>query len=46
MPETRKRLMDIGLPASNLPIIVVRDEREDRHAVLTVRTDRGDFHSS
>lgn len=41
--EKRKRLMDVGLPASNLLITVVRDERGDGHAVLTVRTDRGDF---
>ena len=41
--EKRKRLMDIGLPASNLLITVVRDERGDGHAILTVRTDRGDF---
>ena len=41
--EKRKRLMDIGLPASNLLMTVVRDERGDGHAILTVRTDRGDF---
>ena len=39
----RKRLMALGWPASALLITVVRDERGDGHAVLTVRTIQGDF---
>lgn len=39
----RKRLMALGWPASALLITVVRDERGDGHAVLTVRTMQGDF---
>ncbi|WLS11677.1 transglutaminase-like cysteine peptidase (plasmid) [Shinella sumterensis] len=41
--EKRRRLIEAGLPVSNLLITVVKDERGDGHAVLTVRTDRGDF---
>ncbi len=32
-----------GVPASNLLITVVRQPNGDGHAVLTVRTDRGDY---
>jgi len=39
----RKRLMELGWPASALLITVVRDERGDGHAVLTARTMQGDF---
>ncbi|ODN70595.1 transglutaminase-like cysteine peptidase [Methylobrevis pamukkalensis] len=39
----RKRLMAAGWPESSLLITVVRDEVGDGHAVLTVRTDRGDL---
>jgi predicted transglutaminase-like cysteine proteinase len=39
----RKRLMELGWPASALLITVVRDERGDGHAVLTARTQQGDF---
>jgi predicted transglutaminase-like cysteine proteinase len=39
----RKRLMDLGWPASALLITVVRDERGEGHAVLTARTLQGDF---
>src|SRR5262245_2776761 len=39
----RKRLMELGWPASALLITVVRDERGDGHAVLTARTLQGDF---
>ena len=39
----RKQLMAQGLPASALLITVVRQQNGDGHAVLTVRTDRGDF---
>ena len=39
----RKRLMAHGWPASALLITVVRDEKGEGHAVLTVRTQQGDF---
>jgi predicted transglutaminase-like cysteine proteinase len=39
----RKRLMELGWPASALLITVVRDERGEGHAVLTARTMQGDF---
>jgi predicted transglutaminase-like cysteine proteinase len=39
----RKRLMEMGWPASAVLITVVRDERGDGHAVLTARTQQGDF---
>jgi predicted transglutaminase-like cysteine proteinase len=39
----RKELMELGWPASALLITVVRDERGDGHAVLTARTQQGDF---
>jgi predicted transglutaminase-like cysteine proteinase len=39
----RRALMDMGIPASALLITVVRQQNGDGHAVLTVRTDRGDF---
>jgi predicted transglutaminase-like cysteine proteinase len=39
----RKRLMELGWPASALLITVVRDERGEGHAVLTARTIQGDF---
>jgi predicted transglutaminase-like cysteine proteinase len=39
----RKRLMALGWPASALLITVVRDERGAGHAVLTARTQQGDF---
>jgi predicted transglutaminase-like cysteine proteinase len=39
----RKRLMALGWPPSALLITVVRDERGDGHAVLTARTQQGDF---
>jgi predicted transglutaminase-like cysteine proteinase len=41
--EKRRRLVEAGWPTSALLITVVRDRRGDGHAVLTVRTDRGDF---
>jgi predicted transglutaminase-like cysteine proteinase len=41
--EKRKRLMDAGWPRQALLITVVRDKKGDGHAVLTVKTDRGDF---
>lgn len=41
--EKRLRLMQAGAPAGSLLITVVRQPNGDGHAVLTVRTDRGDF---
>ncbi len=39
----RKRLIAAGIPAADLLITVVLQPNGDGHAVLTVRTDRGDF---
>ena len=39
----RRALMALGLPSSALLVTIVRDEHLDGHAVLTVRTDRGDL---
>jgi predicted transglutaminase-like cysteine proteinase len=39
----RRILMERGFPGSTLLITVVRDENNEGHAVLTVRTDAGDF---
>ncbi len=39
----RRILIERGWPESALLITVVRDENNEGHAVLTVRTDRGDF---
>jgi predicted transglutaminase-like cysteine proteinase len=36
-------LVQRGFPESTLLITVVRDENNEGHAVLTVRTDGGDF---
>lgn len=41
--EKRLELIQAGWPESALLITVVRDEAGDGHAVLTVRTDRGDI---
>lgn len=41
--EKRRRLIAAGIPGSNLPITVVRQQNGDGHAVLTVRTNMGDF---
>lgn len=41
--EKRKRLAEAGFPLNTLLITVVRDHKGDGHAVLTVKTDRGDF---
>ena len=41
--EKRKRLMEIGVPAGNLLMTVLRQPNGDGHAVLTVRTSLGDF---
>jgi predicted transglutaminase-like cysteine proteinase len=39
----RRMLMRAGWPRQALLVTVVRDRRGDGHAVLTVRTDKGDF---
>lgn len=39
----RKRLIEAGLPARALRMTVVIDEKREGHAVLMLRTDRGDF---
>lgn len=39
----RKLLMNRGWPVGSLLITVVRDQNGDGHAVLTARTDRGEF---
>ena len=39
----RKRLIEAGISPSNLLITVVLQPNGEGHAVLTVRTDRGDF---
>ena len=41
--EKRRRLMKAGFPRQALLVTVVRDHKGDGHAVLTVRSDRGDF---
>ncbi|MBX3579845.1 MAG: transglutaminase-like cysteine peptidase [Rhizobiaceae bacterium] len=41
--EKRRRLMKMGVSAGDLLITVVRQPNGDGHAVLTVRTSRGDF---
>ncbi len=41
--QKRKRLLAEGFPQGALLITVVRDGNLDGHAVLTVRTDRGDL---
>ncbi len=39
----RKELMDAGLPEKALRVAVVRTQRGEGHAVLTVSTDHGDY---
>jgi predicted transglutaminase-like cysteine proteinase len=39
----RKALLDAGLPAGALRIALVLTAKKERHALLTVATDRGDF---
>jgi predicted transglutaminase-like cysteine proteinase len=41
--EKRRRLIALGWPESTLLITVVRDQNNEGHAILTVRTDEGDF---
>jgi predicted transglutaminase-like cysteine proteinase len=39
----RKMLLELGWPTGALLITVVRDQKNDGHAVLTVKTDKGDL---
>lgn len=39
----KQLLIRAGLPAGALLVTVVRDRKGDGHAILTVRTDRGDY---
>lgn len=39
----KQLLIRAGIPASALLITVVRDRKGEGHAILTVRTDRGDY---
>lgn len=39
----RQMLMKAGWPSSALLVTVVRDKKGDGHAVLTVKTDKGEF---
>jgi predicted transglutaminase-like cysteine proteinase len=39
----RKLLLSLGLPRQALLMTVVKDEHGDGHAILMVKTDRGDF---
>lgn len=39
----RRELLTLGIPANTLLMTVVRQPNGEGHAVLTVRTDRGDF---
>jgi predicted transglutaminase-like cysteine proteinase len=41
--EKRRRLIALGWPAGSLLITVVRDTKNDGHAVLTALTDKGDY---
>jgi predicted transglutaminase-like cysteine proteinase len=41
--EKRRRLVEAGWPMQSLLITVVREKNGNGHAVLTVKTDRGDF---
>jgi predicted transglutaminase-like cysteine proteinase len=41
--QKRRLLMNAGWPRQSLLITVVRDRKGDGHAVLMVKTDRGDF---
>jgi predicted transglutaminase-like cysteine proteinase len=39
----RRMLVQAGVPRQALLITIVRDRKDEGHAVLTVKTDRGDF---
>ncbi len=39
----RRMLIEAGVPRQALLVTIVRDKKDEGHAVLTVKTDRGDF---
>jgi predicted transglutaminase-like cysteine proteinase len=39
----RKMLIEMGFPRQALLMTVVKDERQDGHAILTVKTNKGEF---
>ena len=39
----RKLLMDMGFPRQAMLMTIVRDLKGERHAILTVKSNRGDF---
>jgi len=39
----RKLLMDVGIPRQALLMTIVRDHNDQGHAILTVKTDKGDL---
>lgn len=39
----RKMLMELGLPRQALLMTVVKDENNDGHAILTIKTNRGEY---
>lgn len=41
--QKRRRLVALGIPRRAMPMTVVLDERNEGHAVLMIRTDRGDY---
>jgi predicted transglutaminase-like cysteine proteinase len=41
--EKRRRLIELGVPAGDLLLTVARQRNGDGHAVLTIRTSRGEF---
>lgn len=41
--EKRRQLMQLGVPAGNLLVTVVRQSNGEGHAVLVVKTSRGEF---
>ncbi len=41
--EKRRQIQALGVPLSNLLITVVRKPDGEGHAILTVRTNKGDF---
>jgi predicted transglutaminase-like cysteine proteinase len=41
--QKRKLLLDMGFPRQALLMTIVRDQEDNGHTILTVRTDKGDF---
>jgi len=41
--QKRKILLDMGFPRQALLMTIVRDQEDNGHTILTVRTDKGDF---